>query len=83
MLYPDLPVIRKKISFLNTGKQDIKLEALDIEDLQFGQTAVGIECWVMHDYARQKSLGQYIGNCYDPVVVVHEVNNHRGFVLGQ
>ena len=36
----------------------------------------------MHDYARQKSLGQYIGNCYDPVVVVHEVNNHRGFVLG-
>lgn len=82
MLYPDLPVIRKKITFLNTGKQDIKLEALDIENLQFGQTAVGIECWVMHDYARQKSLGQYISNCYDPVVIVHEVNNHRGFVLG-
>ena len=82
MLYPDLPVIRKKISFFNTGTQDIKLEALDIEDLQFGQTAVGIECWVLHDYAREKSLGQYIGNCYDPVVIVHEVNNHRGFVLG-
>jgi alpha-galactosidase len=82
MLYPELPVIRKKISFFNTGQQDIKLEALDIEDLQFGETAVGIECWVLHDYAREKSLGQYIGNCYDPVVVVHEVNNHRGFVLG-
>jgi alpha-galactosidase len=82
MLYPELPLIRKKISFLNTGKKEIKLEALDIEDLQFGNTSVGIECWVMHDYARQKSLGQYVGNCYDPVVVVHEVNNHRGFVLG-
>jgi alpha-galactosidase len=82
MLYPDLPLIRKKISFLNTGKKDIKLEALDIENLQFGNTAVGIECWVMHNYARQKSLGQYIGDCYDPVVVVHEINKHRGFVLG-
>ena len=82
MLYPELPLIRKKISFLNTGKKDIKLEALDIENLQFGNTAVGIECWVMHDYARQKTLGQYISNCYDPVIVVHEVNNHRGFVLG-
>lgn len=82
LLYPELPVIRKKITFLNTGKLDIKLEALDIENLQFGNTSVGIECWVMHDYARQKSLGQYVGNCYDPVVVVHEVNNHRGFVLG-
>ncbi len=82
MLYPKLPVIRKKISFLNRGVKDIKLEALDIEDLNFGNTAVGIDCWVMHDYARQKSLGQFVGNCYDPVVVVHEVSMHRGFVLG-
>jgi alpha-galactosidase len=82
MLYPGLPLIRKKMSFLNTGNQEIKLEALDIEDLQFGNTAVGIECWVLHDYAREKSLGQYTGNCYDPVIVVHEVNNHRGVVLG-
>jgi alpha-galactosidase len=82
MLYPKLPVIRKKISFLNRGVKDIKLEALDIEDLNFGNTAVGIDCWVMHDYARQKSLGQFTGNCYDPVVIVHEVSKHRGFVLG-
>lgn len=82
MLYPRLPLIRKKISFLNTGEQEIKLEALDIENLQFGQTAVGIDCWVLHDYARMKSLGQYTGNCYDPVVIVHEVSMHRGFVLG-
>ena len=82
LLYPRLPIIRKKISFLNTGKQEIKLESLDIENLQFGNTSTGIDCWVMHDYARQKSLGQFISNCYDPVVIVHEVNNHRGMVLG-
>ena len=82
LLYPGLPLIRKKISFRNTGNADIKLETLDIENLQFGNTAVGIECWVLHDYARMKSLGQYIGNCYDPVVVVHEVNRHRGMAIG-
>jgi alpha-galactosidase len=82
LLYPELPVIRKKISFLNTGKQDIKLEALDIESLLFEDSGTGTECWVMHDYARQKSLGQFIGNWYDPVVVVHEIAKRRGFVLG-
>ena len=82
MLYPDLPVIRKKITFLNTGKKDIILEALDIERLKFKNTGVGTHCWVMHDYARQKALGQFVGNWYDPVVVVHEVNHNRGIVLG-
>ena len=82
LLYPGLPVIRKKISFLNTGKQNIKLESIDIESIKFGYTNAGTECWVMNDYARQKSLGQFIGNAYDPVVVVHEVNRHRGMVLG-
>jgi alpha-galactosidase len=82
MLYPGLPLIRKKISFENTGNQDLKLEALDVEDLQFGETSVGIECWVLHDYGREKSLGQYVGNCYDPVVVIHEVNRHRGIAIG-
>jgi alpha-galactosidase len=82
LLYPELPIIRKKISFLNTGKQDIRLEALDIESLRFEDSGTGTECWVMHDYARQKSLGQFIGNWYDPVVVVHEIRRHRGFVLG-
>jgi alpha-galactosidase len=82
LLYPELPIIRKKISFLNTGKKEIKLEALDIESLLFADSGTGTESWVMHDYARQKSLGQFIGDWYDPVVVVHEISHHRGFVLG-
>lgn len=82
LLYPELPIIRKKIAFLNTGTQDSKLEALDIEYLRFLNSGSGTHCWVMNDYARQKSLGQFIGEWYDPVVVVHEVDNHRGMVLG-
>jgi alpha-galactosidase len=82
LLYPELPVIRKKISFMNTGKQEIKIEALDVESLSFEDSGTGTECWVMHDYARQKSLGQFIGNWYDPVVVVHEIRLRRGIVLG-
>jgi alpha-galactosidase len=81
-LYPGLPVIRKKIAFLNTGKNEIELAALDIESLLFEGSGTGTECWVMHDYARQKSLGQFTGNWYDPVVVVHEIRQRRGFVLG-
>ena len=82
LLYPELPIIRKKIAFLNTGKHDIKLEALDIERLRFKHSGTGTHCWIMHDYARQKALSQFIGNWYDPVVVVHEVNRNRGIVLG-
>jgi len=80
LLYPGLPVIRKKISFQNTGKQELKLESLDIEYLRFSSTET--HCWVMRDYARQKSLGQFIGEWYDPVEIVHDVNLHHGIVLG-
>lgn len=82
LMFPKLPIIRKKISFTNTGTNELKLESLDIECLRFENSDTGTESWVMHDYARQKSLGQFIGNAYDPVVVVHEINRHRGMVLG-
>jgi alpha-galactosidase len=82
LLYPGLPLIRKNIGVLNKGIQKIKIESLDIESLNFDKSGFGTDCWIMHDYARYKSLGQFIGNWYDPVVVVHEANESRGFVLG-
>lgn len=82
LLYPDLPIIRKKITFTNLSSDDQCLESVDLESLRFDQSGTGTECWVMHDYARQKSLGQYIGNWYDPVVIVHEVLLRRGMILG-
>jgi alpha-galactosidase len=82
LMYPNLPVIRKKISFTNTGTRELNLESLDVECLRFENSGTGTESWVMHDYARQKSLGQFISNAYDPVVVVHEINKRRGIALG-
>jgi len=82
LLYPKLPIIRKKISFTNLSDKDQCLESVDIENLRFDQSGTGTESWVMHDYARQKSLGQYISNWYDPVVIVHEITLHRGMILG-
>lgn len=82
LMYPKLPLIRKNILFTNLSENDMKLESLDIENVNLANSGIGAESWVMHDYARQKSLGQFVGNEYDPVVVVHNINLHRGMVLG-
>ena len=81
MLYPHLSVIRKKIAFENTGNNEIKIEAPDIESICFAGDD-GTHTWVMHEYGRQKALGPYIGECYDPVVVAHQFRNRRGIALG-
>lgn len=82
LIYPELPLIRKKIEFTNTGKTELKLESLDIERLKITGGGVGTACWVMTDYARQKKLGQYIGNWYDPVVTVHNHGSRKGMFFG-
>ena len=82
LLYPDLPVIRKKIAFNNTGSKEIRIEALDIERFNFPGSGTGTHCWVMNDFGRQKSLGQFIGEWYDPVIVIHNVRQQKGIVLG-
>ena len=80
LLYPELPLVRKKIAFENTGKKELKLESLDIEYLRFPTSET--HAWVMRDFARQKSLGQFTGEWYDPVSIVHDVNLAQGLVLG-
>lgn len=82
LLYPDLPLVRKRIRFSNTSGNAQCLEALDTACLRFARTGAGTECWVMRDYGRRRSLAQYIGDCYDPVLVVHAADRRRGIVLG-
>jgi alpha-galactosidase len=81
LLYPDLPLIRKRIAIENRSTKEIKIEAVDIESIRFAGDD-GTHTWVMHDYARQKALGPFIGECYDPVIVAHQFRNKRGLVLG-
>jgi len=80
MLYPGLPVIRKWLGFMNTGQQDLKLEALNIEDIQ--TTISQISANTYNEYGRMKTLGRYIGNWNDPVLVVHDVTRRLGIAVG-
>jgi alpha-galactosidase len=80
LVYPNLAVIRKWITFTNNSASDMKLEAVDIENLSLNIDY--IHTWVYHNYARMKHLGTYIGNWDDPVVVLHNTTMRAGLALG-
>ncbi len=80
LLYPESTVIRKWIDFINTGTGDLKVEAVNIEDLITDLSQVSSV--VYHDYGRMKQLGTFIGNWDDPVVVIHDVTGRRGIAIG-
>lgn len=80
LLYPDLPLVRKSIKISNRGEEDLKIEALNVEDLQSGFSQV--RTVVLHNYARMKHLGKFIGNWDDPVVVLHNQSEGIGMALG-
>ena len=80
LLYPDMPLIRKWLNISNMSEEDLKIEALNVEDLQtdFSQ----IQTVVYHNYARMKLLGSFIGNWDDPVVVLHHMSDRIGMAVG-
>lgn len=80
MLYPELPLIRKMMTFRNAGSGDLKIEALDVEHLKL--TWSDTHCWTMKDYGRYRHLGPYTGDWHDAVVTVHNVTGRSGIVLG-
>jgi len=80
MMYPDLPLIRKMISFRNTGTEEFSIEGLDVEHLKLNWSDT--HCWTLKDYGRYKHLGPYSGDWHDAVVTVHNVTGEEGMVLG-
>ncbi|HYW96355.1 MAG TPA: alpha-galactosidase [Bacteroidales bacterium] len=80
LLYPNVNVIRKWIGFINTGNEDIRLEALNVEDL--ATVLSQVSSVVYHNYGRMKHLGTYIGNWDDPVLIVHDITHQRGLAVG-
>ena len=82
LIYPNLPLIKKKIEITNISEKELKIESLDVERLKISGGGVGTSSWIMNDYGRQKHLGQFEGNWYDPVVVVHNHKYRRGVFLG-
>ncbi len=80
LLYPNLPIIRKWIKFKNIGKCDIKLEEVNIENLN--TNLLNHNSVVYHNYARMKHISRFVGDWDDPVVVVHDINQRKGIALG-
>jgi len=80
LLYPELPVIRKKLKITNTGKTDVKIESLEIESL--GLSWDKVESNIYKDYARKEIKGSYEGNWDDPLIIIHNPQLRRGIALG-
>ncbi len=80
LLYPGLPLIRKSIEISNRGNNDMRLEALNIEDLstRFNLTST----WVYGKYGRQLHIGNFEGNWDDAVVVFHDNELQAGMAVG-
>ncbi len=80
IMYPGLPLVRKKISIKNLGQPDINIESVDMESVavQFDLT----NTWILKNYCRTKHFGPYKGNWDDPALAVHELRNSRGIIVG-
>jgi alpha-galactosidase len=80
MLYPDLPLVRKWLKFVNRGSGDLNIEGVNVEDLEtdFSQ----VRTLVHHNYGRMKHIGTFTGDWDDPVVVLHHQTDRIGMAIG-
>jgi len=80
-IYSDLPAIRKQLTVINTGDKPLKVEEIDIESLSLANTAP-YDAWIYRQYARYKHLGPYVGDCNDPLIIVHNHELRQGIAIG-
>jgi len=79
LVYPHLPVVYKTLRVINTGKSDLKVEALDVENFR---ADIPSDSWIMKHYARDKTRWRYTGNWDDPLVIVHNPMGMNGIAIG-
>jgi alpha-galactosidase len=80
VMYPKLPLVRKKVSVTNLGKSEMRLESLNMEELS--ATFPSTETWIYHSYGRKIHIGPYLGNWDDAVVVLHDHSKRAGMAIG-
>ena len=81
LLYPNLPVIRKKLVLKNLSDREVKLESLDVENLQYyGRSSDAHHIYA--NYARRAQVGEFIGDRYDTLVAAHDLTRRSGIALG-
>ena len=80
-LYPGLPAVRKQLTVINTSDKPLKVEEIDVEALQLAYMTP-VNSWIYRQYARYKHLGPYVGDCNDPLMIVHHQDAQRGIAIG-
>ena len=80
LLYPNLPVVYKTLRLTNTGNNDIKAEAIDVENLHISWKPT--DSCIMRQYARYQWLGPYLGNWDDPLLIIHDHIKSCGMFIG-
>ena len=79
-LYPDLPLIRKTLAVTNLGTGDLKVEAVNVEDIPL---AIGCTSSVtFRQYGRYRAQGPYDGDWNDPLVIIHNQSALNGIAVG-
>ncbi len=79
-VFPGLPLVRKTLTLVNTGKADLKLEAVNVEDVALAIDVTHSQTF--RQYGRDGKPGPYVGDWDDPLVVVHDFRHRRGMAVG-
>lgn len=82
LLYPNLPVIRKRLAVKNISRVTIQLESVDVEKFDVVEYWPTTYSWIFHDYGRRKSIGPYDGNMQDALINIYDNDWQQGFVIG-
>lgn len=80
-IYDDSPAVRKQIELTNKTGRILKLENLDVESLYL----VPEEMYMTNIYANYGTnitRIPYVGDCYDPAVLVYNEIHKEGILLG-
>ena len=77
---PGVPLVSKTLDVRNTGKADVCVEAVNVED--FATTFWVTHSHVYRRYARFRAIGPYVGDWEDPLVAVHDASHTSGMVVG-
>jgi len=82
LMYPDLPVIRKRLVFENLSDELAQLESVDVERFSVTGYQPTTFSWIYSDYGRRKSIGPYLGNMQDALLLVHHADWEAGIAIG-
>lgn len=82
LMYPGLPVIRKRLAFENLSSEMVQLKSVDVELFSVTDYQPTTFSWIYSDYGRRKSLGPYLGNMQDALLLVHHADWEAGIAIG-